>query len=135
MLSFLGFSTFSTRTLYPLECCGGSKSSLVGAQLSEPPHLLAPKHSLIIDLVDLIILTFFSGIRYGQSFPSLESDYLIASLVRFQHYIIVTAADIFLSDSHTLMAVPELYRYGREGTWFGIRIFMIYVLDGIVQVR
>ena len=33
------------------------------------------------------------------------------------------------------MAVPELYRYGREGTWFGIRMFMIYVLDGIVQVR
>lgn len=33
------------------------------------------------------------------------------------------------------MAIPELYRYGREGTYFGFRLFSIYIFDGIVQVN
>ena len=33
------------------------------------------------------------------------------------------------------MAVPELYWYGREGKWFGMRQFVVYMLDGVVQVR
>lgn len=32
------------------------------------------------------------------------------------------------------MQVPELYHYGREGSWFGIRLFFIYMFDGVVQV-
>lgn len=32
------------------------------------------------------------------------------------------------------MALPELYWYGREGKWFGIRDFGIYMFDGVVQV-
>lgn len=36
-------------------------------------------------------------------------------------------------DAHILMAVPELYRYGREQRWFGFRIFAFYMLDGILQ--
>jgi len=32
------------------------------------------------------------------------------------------------------MAIPELYRYGREGTWYGLRRFSAYMLDGILQV-
>ncbi|KAF4615383.1 hypothetical protein D9613_002558 [Agrocybe pediades] len=40
--------------------------------------------------------------------------------------------DRFL-DAHVLMQVPELYRYGREGTWFSLRSFLIYIFDGIVQ--
>lgn len=32
------------------------------------------------------------------------------------------------------MAFPELYRYGREGRYFGIRLFVVYMLDGIYQV-
>lgn len=31
------------------------------------------------------------------------------------------------------MAVPQLYRFGREGTWYGLRLFSIYMLDGIYQ--
>ncbi|KAJ7143107.1 phospholipid-translocating ATPase [Mycena crocata] len=38
-----------------------------------------------------------------------------------------------LVDSKALMALPELYRYGREGRWFGLRLFVIYMLDGIYQ--
>lgn len=32
------------------------------------------------------------------------------------------------------MDVPELYHYGREGYWFGLKQFFIYVLDGTYQV-
>lgn len=37
-------------------------------------------------------------------------------------------------DADTLMALPELYHYGREGYWFGMKTFLIYMFDGIVQV-
>lgn len=33
------------------------------------------------------------------------------------------------------MAIPELYRYGREGAWFGTWPFLIYMLEGAYQVR
>ncbi|KAF9469392.1 hypothetical protein BDZ94DRAFT_1244343 [Collybia nuda] len=36
-------------------------------------------------------------------------------------------------DDHVLMDLPELYRYGREGKWFGMKWFVIYMLDGVVQ--
>ena len=32
------------------------------------------------------------------------------------------------------MAVPELYRYGREGYWFNQTYFVLYMIDGLVQV-
>lgn len=37
-------------------------------------------------------------------------------------------------DSHVLMQVPELYRYGREGSWFGIKSFFVYMFNGLYQV-
>ncbi|KAF8891341.1 hypothetical protein BD779DRAFT_1610652 [Infundibulicybe gibba] len=36
-------------------------------------------------------------------------------------------------DSDILMELPELYSYGRTGRWFGIKWFIIYMLDGIYQ--
>ncbi|KAG6908762.1 hypothetical protein DXG01_003374 [Tephrocybe rancida] len=36
-------------------------------------------------------------------------------------------------DSHILMAVPELYHFGRRGTWFGMKSFFVYLLDGVYQ--
>ncbi|KAF8316939.1 uncharacterized protein EI90DRAFT_3158823 [Cantharellus anzutake] len=36
-------------------------------------------------------------------------------------------------DSDILMAIPELYRYGRERVWFGTGIFLAYMLDGAYQ--
>ena len=32
------------------------------------------------------------------------------------------------------MDLPELYHYGREGTWFHIWWFILYMVDGIYQV-
>ncbi|KAF7331909.1 Phospholipid-transporting ATPase [Mycena kentingensis (nom. inval.)] len=40
--------------------------------------------------------------------------------------------DRFL-DSHALMAVPELYHFGREGHWFNLRSFAGYIIDGLYQ--
>ena len=39
------------------------------------------------------------------------------------------------TDDTVLMALPELYRFSREGTYFGMRQFIIYMLDGVYQVR
>ncbi|KAJ6531132.1 hypothetical protein B0H19DRAFT_1190540 [Mycena capillaripes] len=36
-------------------------------------------------------------------------------------------------DANALMALPELYRYGREGKWFGYWGFVIFMLEGIFQ--
>ncbi|KAJ7481094.1 phospholipid-translocating ATPase [Mycena galericulata] len=38
-----------------------------------------------------------------------------------------------LVDAEALMALPELYRHGREGRWFGLKWFILYMLDGIYQ--
>ncbi|KAJ3734877.1 phospholipid-translocating ATPase [Lentinula guzmanii] len=47
----------------------------------------------------------------------------------------VIAIGIFdrIADSHILMAVPELYRFGREGSWFSMKWFVLYMLDGVYQ--
>ena len=37
-------------------------------------------------------------------------------------------------DEKALMAIPALYRYGREGKWFGGKLFAVFMLEGVVQV-
>lgn len=37
-------------------------------------------------------------------------------------------------EARVLMEIPELYRYGREGKWFGLGLFGLYMLDGVMQV-
>ena len=32
------------------------------------------------------------------------------------------------------MAFPELYRFGREGRHFGIKLFAIFMFEGVFQV-
>jgi len=39
-----------------------------------------------------------------------------------------------LVDDHVLMALPGLYRYGREGKWFGVKLFTVFMMEGVVQV-
>ncbi|WWC87350.1 uncharacterized protein L201_002239 [Kwoniella dendrophila CBS 6074] len=36
-------------------------------------------------------------------------------------------------DDETLMGLPELYRKGREGAYFGIKIFLYYIFEGFYQ--
>jgi hypothetical protein len=83
-----------------------------------------------------IIITFFSGILYGQLLPSSALVYLTDSLVSLAVLFKHSDTDIvsLLKDAHVLMAVPELYRYGREGYWFNQTYFVLYMLDGLLQV-
>lgn len=39
-----------------------------------------------------------------------------------------------VADDQVLMNVPQLYWLGREGKWFGIKQFVAYMLDGVLQV-
>ncbi|KAJ7781318.1 phospholipid-translocating ATPase [Mycena metata] len=36
-------------------------------------------------------------------------------------------------DAKVLMAVPELYHFGRERHWFNLRSFFVYLIDGLYQ--
>ncbi|KAJ7667947.1 phospholipid-translocating ATPase [Mycena polygramma] len=54
------------------------------------------------------------------------------SLFTLLPVVAIGVFDRFL-DSEVLMAVPELYRFGRQGTWFNLRSFFVYVVDGIYQ--
>ncbi|KZT35488.1 phospholipid-translocating P-type ATPase [Sistotremastrum suecicum HHB10207 ss-3] len=47
----------------------------------------------------------------------------------------VIAIGIFdrMIDADILMALPELYREGREGKWFGTKLFSLYMLDAVYQ--
>ncbi|RSH90127.1 hypothetical protein EHS25_001460 [Saitozyma podzolica] len=36
-------------------------------------------------------------------------------------------------DDVSLMALPELYRHGREGSWFGLKRFSYYMAEGVFQ--
>jgi hypothetical protein len=38
-------------------------------------------------------------------------------------------------DANVLMALPELYSFGRKGHWFGLKWFTIYMLEAVLQVR
>ncbi|KAL1664577.1 hypothetical protein GGF50DRAFT_101685 [Schizophyllum commune] len=38
-----------------------------------------------------------------------------------------------IADDHVMMALPELYRHGREGKWFGHPLFFIYMFEGVLQ--
>ncbi|EMD38048.1 hypothetical protein CERSUDRAFT_113198 [Gelatoporia subvermispora B] len=38
-----------------------------------------------------------------------------------------------IADDHVLMALPELYRPSREGKYFGMGLFLVYMFDGVVQ--
>jgi hypothetical protein len=83
----------------------------------------------------LIIITFFSGTLYGRLLLSLALVYLTDSLVSLAPFGKPSHTDISLvKDAHVLMAVPELYRYGREGYWFNQKSFVVYMFDGLVQV-
>ena len=44
-------------------------------------------------------------------------------------------SDAVFIDDHVLMALPELYRHSKNHEYFSIKLFLIYMFDGVVQVR
>lgn len=39
------------------------------------------------------------------------------------------------ADDHVLMALPELYSHSRQGEYFNLKLFLLYMIDGCYQVR
>ena len=48
--------------------------------------------------------------------------------------LLVTFFTLSTADDRILMDIPELYHHGRDGYWFGLPSFILYMLDGIYQV-
>jgi hypothetical protein len=72
------------------------------------------------------------GTYFGPSLLLLLLVYLIVISVRFDPIPVFHSS--FPADGDVLMAIPELYLYGREGTHFGLGMFTWYMLDAVVQV-
>ena len=69
-----------------------------------------------------------SGTFSGPYALSLLSVCLTASLVStLSSYALETNTQILSVDDDILMDIPELYRYGREGYWFNLKTFLLYL--------
>ncbi|CAG8751938.1 15749_t:CDS:2, partial [Acaulospora colombiana] len=66
-----------------------------------------------------------------------RGSFLVPNLLRLEHNIVrvplSAPVDPGTVDDDVLMAIPELYRYGREGTHFGLRKFTWYMVDAVLQ--
>ena len=132
-----GLSTSSTKTLSVSVYSGGSKSTVVGVHNSA--FTIFPLPLLLLTSVVWIafssILISCGGTRSGRSRRSSPSVCSTVSLVCNLYAIVVALTFITIPpDDDVLMALPELYRYGREGHWFNMKLFLAYMLDGILQV-
>lgn len=114
--SSIGSSTSSTRTSSVSEFCGGSRYTVDGVLNTS-----------------LSIRTCSFGMSSGRSRLSLPSVSLIALPVSFSCYYMIQSL-ICLLDDDILMVLPELYKYGREGHWFSMKVFAIYMFDAVFQV-
>ncbi|KAJ6515969.1 phospholipid-translocating ATPase [Mycena sanguinolenta] len=95
----------------------------------------------------VMILNFFyknivpTGVLFWfQIYNGWSGSYLFAyvyvlfwnSLFTVLPVVAIGVFDRFL-DADVLMAVPELYRFGRTGYWFNLRSFYVYMIDGVYQ--
>lgn len=132
-----GFSTSFTRISFVLAYFGGSRYTVPGARPSEV-FLYALYQSSLITLkclgiyIPLVLELFLDDCAgYWHWFVRPICGYVVLfSVIDFPNWALK-----YYADDHVLMAVPELYWYGREGKWFGMRQFVVYMLDGVVQVR
>ncbi|KIY50725.1 phospholipid-translocating P-type ATPase [Fistulina hepatica ATCC 64428] len=89
-----------------------------------------------------MILTFFYknivavGVLWWFQIYSAWSGYYVFdyTYVLFYNSIwtVLTCPAVGLSD-RDLMDCPQLYRFGREQTWFNTKQFLIYMMDGVYQ--
>lgn len=86
----------------------------------------------LLFIVPLSTPIFFSGILSGLSLLCSPLAFLIAQLVRVFGWLQYLSYPP--SDADVLMDFPELYRYGRERTWFSLKLFFFYMIDGAIQV-
>lgn len=129
----IGSSTFFIRTLCVLAFYGGSRYTVDGVPLSELYAIdLSPQMLTFVKCIRVHLPTVLELILDDCSCSwhwSVWSD---------SWWVWPRGGPLgFLmshADADVLMAFPELYRYGRERTWFSMKSFAIYMLDGVVQV-
>jgi hypothetical protein len=94
----------------------------------------SPTPSLTTPPACLNTLIFYFGTRSSRLLLSLPLEYsIVSSVSSFTPF--GRQPLIMYTDDDILMALPELYRKGREGKWFGTKLFLIYMFDGVVQVQ
>ncbi|KAF8350409.1 phospholipid-translocating ATPase [Amanita rubescens] len=86
------------------------------------------------NIVCIGVLWWFQIYAAWSSTYVFEYTYLIFwnSFWTFAPVIAIGLFDRIVDDK-ALMALPQLYQYGREGHWFGLKWFTLYMLDGVVQ--
>ncbi|KAK2466652.1 hypothetical protein APHAL10511_000910 [Amanita phalloides] len=86
------------------------------------------------NIVCIGVLWWFQIYAAWSSTYVFEYTYLIFwnSFWTFAPVIAIGLFDRIVDDK-ALMTLPRLYRYGREGHWFGLKWFTLYMLDGLVQ--
>lgn len=115
---------------------GGSKSIVHGVQISKWLMTLMPLEPLINIISSVLEYTY---LLFWNSFWTVAPVIGIGVFDRLAGKKLVTMLAVCLLiydwvDDTVLMALPELYRFGREGRWFGLRIFILYMIDGVYQV-
>ncbi|KAI5832175.1 phospholipid-translocating P-type ATPase [Schizophyllum commune Tattone D] len=97
--------------------------------------------------ISKMILTFFYknivpvGVLWWFQIYSAWSGYYVFDYIYVLFYnsiwTVLSCPAIGLFDriahDRDLMDLPELYKYGRLGTWFAYRNFFIYMIDGVYQ--
>jgi len=60
-------------------------------------------------------------------------DRIVGAYIPFLIVTLQRLTGFLRIDDHVLMALPELYRFGRESKWFSMKLFNVYMADGVIQ--
>ena len=133
---FLAGSTISfTKTSSVSVYYGGSCSTAHGRQLSK---WCRASGSFFLNAVCLLSVFEYTYLLFWNSFWTLCPVVAIGLFDRvvgaYTALLTSDAGAYRYLDDHVLMAVPELYRYGQEGKYFGVKLFTVFMFEGVIQV-
>jgi hypothetical protein len=135
LMDFLaGSTTSSTKISSASVYYGGSCSTVGGRQLSKWCYVfrLSFSNDLSLSVFEYTYLIFWNS--FWTLCPVIAIGLFDRIVGAYTAMPISDAGTYPLVDDHVLMAIPELYRYGREGKWFGVKLFSVFMMEGVVQV-
>src|SRR6266576_1123877 len=135
LMDFLaGSITSSTKTSSASVYYGGSCSTVRGRQLSKWWYVfrLSFSNDLSLSVFEYTYLIFWNS--FWTLCPVVAIGLFDRIVGAYAAILISDAGTYRLVDDHVLMAFPALYRYGREGKWFGVKLFTVFMMEGVVQV-
>ena len=116
-------------------CCGGSRSIARGRLHSASCfpcfwRLLTWDYSA----VEYTYLLFWNSIFTVLPVVAIGLfDRIVGAYIPLLNVALRQLTGSLRIDDRVLMALPELYRFGRESKWFSMRLFNIYMADGVIQ--